>query len=81
MIEPPYPALRLRPRGQAGRAQSPVRRIRLTKRESINLLFSGRGKKGLDSSDGKKNHGNQPAEKDDIYEESFHSIFYRHICD
>jgi len=37
--------------------------------------------KGLDSSDGEKDHGNQPAEKDDIDEESFHIIFYRHMCE
>ncbi|PJA78970.1 MAG: hypothetical protein CO149_02400, partial [Nitrospirae bacterium CG_4_9_14_3_um_filter_51_5] len=30
---------------------------------------------GLDSSDSQKNHGNQPGEKDDIDEKSFHTIF------
>jgi len=38
-------------------------------------------KQRLVSSDGEKNQGTQPGKKDDIYEESFHFIFYRHICD
>ena len=39
------------------------------------LLFSepGRGEE-LDSSDSQKNHGNNPGEKDDIDEKSFHTI-------
>jgi len=52
------------------------KKIRLTEREATKLLLTGMGReKGLDSSDGEKDHGNQPAEKDDIDEESFHIIF------
>jgi hypothetical protein len=44
----------------------------------MKLLFTGLvGEMRLDFSDGEKNHGTQPAEKNDIYEESFHTILYR----
>jgi hypothetical protein len=58
---------------------SSLREIRLPEREATTLLNRERGE-GLCSSDSPKNHGNQPGEKDDIDEKSFHTILYRLFC-
>jgi hypothetical protein len=68
-------------RGPIAHAHRPEIQIRLTKREETTLLFIGVREKGLDSSVGEKNQGNQPAEKNDVYEESFHTVFYRLMCE
>lgn len=57
----------------------PLETLKNTKREVLNLPLTGKGKQRLVSSDGEKNHGPNPSEKDDIYQKSFHSISYRHM--